>query len=402
MGVLMGFKFNSVEEAADALKMGEMIIVVDDESRENEGDLLIAAEKATKESVNFMSKEARGLICVPITNQKALQLDLPKMTCNRDRFDTPFTVSVDAAKGGTGISIQDRLLTIKTILDDSSQPDSLYRPGHVFPLVARDGGVLERAGHTEASVDLLEIACLKKVGVICEIMNADGSMARLPELVSFAQKNSLKIVTVKSLIKHRLDSGVQVKRIASVKLPTAFGEFNAFGYKDVINKNDYVVLVKGVVFGKKNVLVRVHSACLTGDVFHSMRCDCGNQLEKSMELIEKEDLGVLLYIPHHEGRGIGLMNKLKAYELQEKGKDTVEANLALGFDSDKRDFGVGAQILKDIGLTTIRILTNNPKKLKGLTAFGIEIVEQVPIKTKENSHNKKYLETKRKKMGHIL
>ena len=398
----MGFKFNSVEEAADALKLGEMVVVVDDESRENEGDLLIAAEKATKESINFMSREARGLICVPITSQKALQLDLPKMTCNRDRFDTPFTVSVDAAKGGTGISIQDRLLTIKTILDDSSQPNSLYRPGHVFPLVARDGGVLERAGHTEASVDLLEIACLKKVGVICEIMNEDGSMARLPELVLFAQKNSLKIVTVKSLITHRLDLGVQVKRIASVKLPTDFGEFNVFGYRDVINENDYVALVKGNVFGKKNVLVRVHSACLTGDVFHSMRCDCGNQLEKSMELIEKEGLGVLLYIPHHEGRGIGLMNKLKAYELQEKGKDTVEANLALGFDSDKRDFGVGAQILKDIGLTTIRILTNNPKKLKGLTAFGIEIVEQVPIKTKENSHNKKYLETKRKKMGHIL
>lgn len=398
----MTFKFNSVEEALEDLKKGHTIILVDDENRENEGDLVLAAEKATVENINFMAKEARGLICVPITKEKASQLDLPKMTFSKDKFDTPFTVSVDTAKGGTGISISDRLLTIQTILDDNSKPDSLSRPGHVFPLEAKQGGVLQRSGHTEGSVDLMILAGLKPSAVICEILNDDGSVARLPQLEKFAEKYSLKILTIKDLIKFQMKKGLQVKKVATTKLPTEFGDFQALGYTDLLEGKEYLVLVKGEIKNKKNVLVRVHSACLTGDVFHSKKCDCNEQLHLAMKMIEEEGEGVILYIPHHEGRGIGLLNKLKAYELQEQGKDTVEANLALGFPMDKRDFGTGAQILVDLGLTTIRVLTNNPKKLKGLQGFGLEITEQVPLKSSPNDHNKKYLDTKKAKMGHTL
>jgi len=398
----MAFKFNSVKETTNALIRGEMIVLVDDENRENEGDLVLAAEKATNEKINFMAKEARGLICVPITNEKAIQLDLPKMTYSKDRYDTPFTVSVDAAKGGTGISIKDRVLTIKTILNQKSKPESLHRPGHVFPLVAREGGVLQRSGHTEGAVDLLGIAGLKEVGVICEILNDDGSMARLPDLKEFAKNHKLKVLMIKDLISFKLKKGLQVKKVATTNLPTEFGEFTAHGYLDLLEGKEYIALVKGKVKGKKNVLVRVHSACLTGDVFHSKKCDCNKQLESALKRINKEKQGVILYIPHHEGRGIGLLNKLKAYELQEKGKDTVEANLALGFPMDKRDFGTGAQILSDLGLTTIKVLTNNPKKLLGLQGFGLKITEQIPLKTTSNKFNKKYLKTKKLKLGHSL
>jgi len=364
--------------------------------------LVLAAEKATVDKLNFMAREARGLICVPITIEKALQLDLPKMTQNNDRFETPFTVSVDASAGGTGISIADRLLTIKTILADDSKPDSLFRPGHVFPLVAKEGGVLQRPGHTEGAVELMALAGLKPTAVICEILNDDGSMARMPQLVEFAKKHSMKIVSVKDLIKKRLESGLLVKKEAETTLPTEFGDFNAIGYSDTIENREYIAIVKGKVRGKKNVLVRVHSACLTGDVFHSKKCDCNAQLVAALAAIEKEGLGVVLYIPHHEGRGIGLLNKLKAYELQDKGRDTVEANIALGFPMDRRDFGLGAQILVDLGLSTIRLLTNNPKKLKGLQGFGLEIVKQVPLRAVPNEHNSHYLATKKLKLGHSL
>ena len=398
----MSFKFNSVEEAAGDLRKGKPVILVDDEKRENEGDLILAAQKATIENINFLSKHARGLICVPVTAEKARQLMLEKMTENTDRFRTPFTVSVDAAKGGSGISIRDRLLTIKTILSEKSAPKDLHRPGHVFPLVAREGGVLHRAGHTEGTIDLLNAAGMKPVGVICEILNSDGSMARLPELEKFSKKHKLRILTLKDLVKYRLREGLAVKHVAAARLPTEFGEFTAHGYIDLADNNEYIALVKGNVSGKKNVLVRVHSACLTGDVFHSRRCDCNEQLHTSLRLINKEGSGVLLYIPHHEGRGIGILNKLKAYELQEKGADTVDANLSLGLPADKRDYGTGAQILRDLGLKKIRILTNNPKKLKGLGGFGLEISRQVPIKAKPNRHNRAYLRTKKLKMGHSL
>ncbi|MEK6957675.1 MAG: bifunctional 3,4-dihydroxy-2-butanone-4-phosphate synthase/GTP cyclohydrolase II [archaeon] len=398
----MGFKFDSVESAASALAKGGMVVMVDDERRENEGDLVIAAEKVTAEHLNFMAREARGLICVPITQEKALQLDLPRMTQNKDKFETPFTVSVDAAGTSTGISIKDRLLTIKTILSDSSKPESLHRPGHVFPLVSKEGCVLQRAGHTEGAIDLVKLAKLKPVAVICEIMNEDGSMARLPELRKFAKKHSLKLVTLKDLIQYRLRKGLQIKRIAEANLPTDFGDFKAVGFLDLAGNHEYLALVKGKVAGKKNVLVRVHSACLTGDVFHSKRCDCNEQLHIALERINAEGRGVVLYIPHHEGRGIGLLNKLRAYELQEKGKDTVEANLALGLPSDRREFGTGAQILCDLGLTSIRVLTNNPKKLAALEGFGLKITAQVPIKVHANEYNRKYLRTKKQRMGHLL
>lgn len=400
--VNMSFKFDSVVSASKALSRGEMVVLVDDEKRENEGDLVLAAQKASGKKLNFMVREGRGLICVPITKDKAKQLDLPKMTSRKDRFDTPFTVSVDAAKGGTGISVKDRLLTIKTILDENSGPDSLQRPGHVFPLVAREGGVLHRAGHTEGAVDLLKIAGLAPVGVICEIMNDDGSMARLPQLQKFAKKHTLKIVCLKDVIRHRLRQGLLVQKVAQTRLPTQFGEFTVFGYLDRLEGNEYVALVKGRVRGAKNILVRVHSACLTGDVFHSLRCDCNEQLQASLRKIENEGRGVLLYIPHHEGRGIGILNKLRAYELQENGKDTVQANAALGLAVDRREYGTGARILRDLGLTTIRVLTNNPKKLKGLDGFGLKITEQVPIRATPNRHNLKYLLTKKEKMGHAL
>ena len=398
----MKFKLDSIEIALKALKRGEMIVLVDDENRENEGDIVMAAEKATAEKLNFIVREARGLLCVPITVEKAAQLNLHKMTTNTDKYQTPFTVSVDAAKTGTGISIKDRLLTIKKILSDKSRPQSLHRPGHIFPLVAREGGVLQRAGHTEGTVDLLELAKMKPVGIICEILQSDGSMARLPELTVFAQKHNLKMVCLKDLISYRLRKGLRLKKIAEPFLPTEFGNFRAAGYLDVLENKEYIALVKGNVDGKKNVMVRVHSACLTGDVFHSLRCDCNEQLHEALRRIDNEGLGVLLYIPHHEGRGIGILNKLRAYELQDKGKDTIEANTLLGLAVDKRTYGTGARILRDLGLTTIRLLTNNPKKLSGLEGFGLKITEQLPIQVTPNRHNKAYLETKKLKMGHAL
>ncbi len=398
----MKYKFDSMESALKALKRGEMVVLADDENRENEGDLVMAAEKATAEKLNFIISETRGLLCVPITKEKAAQLHLEKMTMNTDKYETPFTVSVDAAKGGTGISVQDRLLTIKTILSERSKPSDLNRPGHVFPLVALEGGVLQRAGHTEGAVDLLTLARMKPVGVISEILKSDGSMARLPGLMEFAEKHSLKIICLKDLIAYRLKKGLHLKKVAAPFLPTEFGDFRAVGYLDALENKEYIALVKGKVAGKKNVIVRVHSACLTGDVFHSLRCDCNMQLREALRRIGKEGMGVLLYIPHHEGRGIGILNKLRAYELQDRGKDTIEANTALGLAVDRRTYGTGARILRDLGLTTIRVLTNNPKKLKGLEGFGLKITEQLPIKVAPNRHNASYLRTKKLKMGHSL
>ncbi|VVC00005.1 3,4-dihydroxy-2-butanone 4-phosphate synthase [uncultured archaeon] len=398
----MAFRFDSVESAAKALRRGEFVIMVDDEGRENEGDLVLAAEKANAAKLNFMVNEGRGLMCIPITRGKAVQLDLQKMAVNNDKFDTPFTVSVDAASGGTGISIRDRLATIRAILSENSKPADLNRPGHIFPLVARDGGVLQRPGHTEGAVDLLQVAGMKQVGVICEIMNSNGKMARLPELKKFAGEKGFRIVCLKDIISYLLRNGLKVKKVAETFLPTKFGDFRAVGYLDVIEGKEYVALVKGKVRGKKNVLVRVHSACLTGDVFHSLRCDCNQQLHEALHRINKAGTGVLLYIPHHEGRGIGLLNKLRAYELQDRGKDTVEANTALGLEVDKRDYGTGARILRDLGITSMRLLTNNPKKLNALEGFGLKVAEQVPIRAKPNRHNRLYLETKRLKMGHTL
>ncbi len=402
MCVVMPFKFDSVEAGMKALRRGEIVILVDDERRENEGDLVLAAEKATPEKLNFMLREGRGLLCVPITSEKAAQLDLPRMAKNSDRFDTPFTVSVDAKGTSTGVSVKDRLLTIKTILSAASRPEDLHRPGHVFPLIAREGGVLHRAGHTEGAVDLLSTAGMNPVGVICEIMNKDGSMARLPGLMKFSRRHGLKIVCLKDVISHRLRKGLMVRKVAEASLPTKFGDFTAMGYTDLLEGNDYIALVKGRVGGRKNVLVRVHSACLTGDVFHSLRCDCNAQLHAALSMISREGKGVLLYIPSHEGRGIGILNKLRAYSLQDRGKDTVEANRALGLEVDKREYGTGARILRELGLTTIRVLTNNPKKLRGLEGFGLEIVGQIPLRAKPNRHNRRYLETKKKKLGHRL
>lgn len=399
----MAVKFDSVRDAIKALKKGGFVVLTDDESRENEGDLVLAARHATPAKINFILREGRGLLCVPITREKAERLSLGRMVHGRDKFDTPFTVSVDAAHGvHTGMSAEDRCRTVKVIASPSSEHADLQRPGHVFPLVARDGGVLERAGHTEGSVDLMKLAKLPAVAVICEIMNQDGTMAKLPDLVRFAKKHRLPIVSVRDVIKERVRTESLVERVADAGLPTEFGDFRAFGYKDAVHNQEYVALVKGRVKGKKDVLVRVHSACLTGDVLHSLRCDCGEQLHESMRMISQVGCGVLLYIPHHEGRGIGLLNKLKTYALQDNGKDTVEANLALGFDADLRDYGIGAQILRDLGLSSIKLITNNPRKIVGLEGYGLKVTCRVPIKTKPNSHNKKYLGTKKRKLGHLL
>ncbi|MFH1224641.1 MAG: bifunctional 3,4-dihydroxy-2-butanone-4-phosphate synthase/GTP cyclohydrolase II [Candidatus Diapherotrites archaeon] len=399
----MPVKFNSIKDALKALKKGGFAVLTDDEGRENEGDLVLAARHATPAKINFILREGRGLLCVPITREKAERLSLGRMAQGRDKFDTPFTVSVDAAHGvHTGMSAEDRCKTVKVIASAGSEPADLQRPGHVFPLVARDGGVLERAGHTEGSIDLLKLAKLPPAAVICEIMNLDGTMAKLPQLMRFAKKHRLPIVSVRDLIRERVRTESLVKRIAEASLPTEFGEFRALGYTDVVHGQEYVALVKGRVKGKKNVLVRVHSACLTGDVLHSLRCDCGEQLHSSMRMISQAGCGALLYIPHHEGRGIGLLNKLKTYSLQDKGKDTVEANLALGFDADLRDYGIGAQILRDLGLSSIKLITNNPRKIVGLEGYGLKVTGRVPMKTKPNSHNKKYLRTKKRRMGHLL
>ena len=397
------FKIATIEEALDDFKKGKFLIVVDDEDRENEGDFIVAAQFADAEKINFMAKNGRGLICVAMTGERLDQLNLPNMVeSNNSKMGTPFTVSVDAVKGTTtGISAHDRAKTIQVLISQDTKPENLARPGHIFPLRARPGGVLERAGHTEATVDLAKLAGLYPAGVLCEIMDEDGTMARLPQLQKIAERFDIKIITIRDLIKYRMQYDKLVQHILKTKLPTEFGIFDLHLYQDIINKELHVALVMGDVRGKENVLVRVHSQCLTGDVFHSRKCDCGNQLTAAMEAIAKQGEGVLLYMMQ-EGRGIGLLNKLKAYVLQEQGLDTVEANEALGFPPDLRDYGIGAQILVDLGLKTLRLMTNNPKKIVGLEGYGLKIVERVPVIIPPNPYNVKYLTVKRDKLGHLL
>jgi len=398
------YKFNTVDEAIEDIEKGKMVILVDDEDRENEGDLCMAAEKVTPEAINFMAKHGRGLICLSLTPERVEELKLPMMTEeNTSPFGTAFTVSIEAKKGvTTGISAADRAKTILTAINPKTKPEDLARPGHVFPLRARPGGVLQRAGQTEGSVDLARLARLYPAGVICEIMNDDGTMARVPQLMEFAKKHNLKIVTIKDIIKYRMRTELFVKRVVNVKLPTRYGgDFNVIAYSNDIDNNIHLALVKGEIKPEDEVLVRVHSQCLTGDVFSSERCDCGEQLRKAMEMIKKEGKGVILYMKQ-EGRGIGLINKLKAYELQDKGLDTVEANLKLGFKPDLRDYGIGAQILVDLGVRKMRLMTNNPKKIVGLEGYGLKVVERVPIEIKPSERNLPYLKTKKKKLGHLL
>jgi 3,4-dihydroxy 2-butanone 4-phosphate synthase / GTP cyclohydrolase II len=395
--------FATIEEAIDDIRRGRMVVVCDDENRENEGDLTLAAQFATPEAINFMAKEGRGLICLSLTGERCEQLGLNLMTAkNEAPLQTAFTVSVEAREGvTTGISAADRAHTIQVAIDPSSSPESLVQPGHVFPLRAKEGGVLERAGQTEAAVDLARLAGLIPAGVICEIMNDDGTMARVPDLVPYCERHGLKMITVADLIAYRRRTERLVERVVATKLPTAFGEFTAVGYRSLLDDKHHVAMVKGEVAGAEDVLVRVHSECLTGDVFHSLRCDCGEQLEAAMAMIEREGQGVLLYLAQ-EGRGIGLLNKLRAYKLQEDGLDTVDANLKLGLPADLRDYGIGAQILVDLGLSSIRILTNNPKKIHGLEGYGLSVAEQVPIQSVPNPHNEDYLRAKRDKLGHVL
>ena len=398
-----GGPFSSVEEALEEIRRGRMIVVCDGEDRENEGDLVLAAQFATPEQINFMAKHARGLICLALTPERCDELGLRLMAAkNEAPLETAFTVSVEAAQGvTTGISAADRARTIQVAIDPHSKPEDLVQPGHVFPLKAKPGGTLERTGHTEASVDFARLAGLIPAGVICEIMNEDGTMARVPDLIPYCQEHGLKMVTVADLISYRRQTERLVERVVSTKLPTAFGEFTAVGYRALLDEKHHVAMVKGDVSGKEDILVRVHSECLTGDVFHSLRCDCGDQLASALAMIEQEGRGVLLYLSQ-EGRGIGLLNKLRAYRLQEEGLDTVDANLKLGLPADLRDYGIGAQILGDLGLTSIRILTNNPKKIIGLEGYGLSVSEQVPIQATPNPHNQAYLDAKRDKMGHVL
>jgi 3,4-dihydroxy 2-butanone 4-phosphate synthase/GTP cyclohydrolase II len=395
---------NTIEEALKDIREGKMVILVDDEDRENEGDLTMAAEKVTPETINFMAKYGRGLICLTLTEARLNELRLPMMVSdNTSRFQTAFTVSIDARKGvTTGISAADRATTILTTIDDKATMENLVTPGHIFPLKARDGGVLVRTGQTEGSVDLSRLAGLKPYGVICEIMNDDGTMSRMPDLQIFAKKHDLKIVTIADLIKYRLHKESLVRRIAEAKIPTKYGGlFTAIAYENDVDPFHHLALVKGDIQPDDEVLVRVHSQCLTGDVFGSRRCDCEEQLHKAMAMVEKEGKGVIVYM-RQEGRGIGLVNKLRAYCLQDLGKDTVEANEALGFQADMRDYGIGAQILVDLGLHKIRLMTNNPRKIKGLEGYGIKVIERIPIESKPNQENIEYLKTKAKKMGHIL
>ncbi|NQT30002.1 MAG: bifunctional 3,4-dihydroxy-2-butanone-4-phosphate synthase/GTP cyclohydrolase II [Candidatus Saganbacteria bacterium] len=397
--------FNTIEEAIREIENGRMVVVVDDKDRENEGDLVIAAEKITPEAINFMITHARGLVCVPMTEERLNEISLPQMVeYNRESMKTAFTISVDAhTKFGvsTGISSTDRAKTVEVLINSKSTKDDLVRPGHVFPLRVSDGGVLKRAGHTEAAVDLAKLASLYPAAVICEIITTDGSMARTPQLIEFASKHNLKIVSIADLISYRISNEKLIRKVSCAKLPTEYGVFTAYGYEDLLTGEQHVALVKGRVQGKKDVMVRVHSECLTGDVFGSLRCDCGEQLHKAMKKIEFSGQGVLLYM-RQEGRGIGLLNKLRAYEVQDQGLDTVEANRYLGYAPDLRNYGIGAQILADLGLSSIRLITNNPRKIVGLEGYGLKVVERIPLEISPNKHNVKYLKTKQQKLGHML
>jgi len=395
--------FATIEDAIEDIRQGKMIVVCDDESRENEGDLTMAAQFVTPEAINFMAKEGRGLVCLALTPERCDELGLDLMAAkNESPFETAFTVSIEAREGvTTGISAADRAQTIQVAIDPKAVPRDLVQPGHVFPLKAKSGGVLERTGQTEAAVDLARLAGLNPAGVICEIMNDDGTMARVNDLVGYCELHHLKMVTVADLIAYRRRHDKLVERVVGTALPTAFGDFTVVGYRSLVDGKHHVAMVKGDVDGADDVLVRVHSECLTGDVFHSLRCDCGEQLESALAIIEEEGRGVLLYLSQ-EGRGIGLLNKLRAYKLQEEGLDTVDANLKLGLPADLRDYGIGAQILGDLGLTSIRILTNNPKKIIGLEGYGLTVTDQVPIRSIPNPHNEAYLRAKAERMGHTL
>lgn len=394
--------FDTIEDAIQDIREGRMVVVVDDEDRENEGDLLMAADKVTPEAINFMAIYGRGLICMPVIGERLDELGIGAMvTENTDTQCTAFTVSVDARKVTTGISAFERAQTVQAVLDPDTSPEDLRRPGHIFPLRYREGGVLRRAGHTEAAVDLAKLAGSYPAGVICEIMSGDGRMARVPELIEFVKKHDLKLVTIADLIKYRKKHERFVNRVAVTRMPTKHGEFRLYAYESELDNQCHIALVKGEVEGKADVLVRVHSECLTGDVLGSNRCDCGEQLSAALEQIEKEGQGVLLYM-RQEGRGIGLANKIRAYAMQDKGKDTVEANVALGFPPDMRDYGIGAQILADLGLTTVRLLTNNPRKRVGLEGYGLTVTERVPLEIEANCHNQRYLSVKKSKLGHLL
>jgi 3,4-dihydroxy 2-butanone 4-phosphate synthase / GTP cyclohydrolase II len=395
--------FAPIEDAVDAIRDGRMVIVIDDEDRENEGDLTIAAEKITPDAINFMATHGRGLICMPMTAERLEQLDLPLMVPqNTARFETAFTVSIEAkASTSTGISAADRAATVRAAIDPKTQPADLARPGHMFPLRAQPGGVLVRAGQTEAAVDLARIAGLSPAGVICEIMNRDGSMARVPDLMKFAKRHKLLVITIADLIRYRMRTEGLVRRVATASLPTLHGAFTLAAYQSVIDGETHIALVRGEVGDGERVMVRVHSKCLTGDVFHSLRCDCGLQLDGAIEQIAKEGQGVLLYL-NQEGRGIGLANKIRAYELQDQGFDTVEANERLGFQADQRDYGIGAQILRDLGVRTMRLLTNNPRKFVGLEGYGLAVAETLPLEIAAQEHTQRYLKTKKDKLGHKL
>jgi 3,4-dihydroxy 2-butanone 4-phosphate synthase/GTP cyclohydrolase II len=397
------YKFNTIPEAIDDLHQGKCVIVVDDEDRENEGDLIMAAEAVTPEMINFFVTHGRGLVCVPMTETDLERLELDQMVQkNTARLGTRFTVSVDAVEGTTtGISAYDRALTIKLLADPNSRPQDLGRPGHIFPLKALSGGVLTRAGHTEATTDLARLAGFRPTGVLCEIMDNDGTMARVPRLMELAKEFNLKIISVRALIEYRRQTEKLVHRVTTVKFPTRFGDFRLHLYQSEVDDHHHLALEKGDVAGKRNVLVRMHSSCLTGDVLGSLRCDCGLQLVEAMRQVEREGLGVVIYM-RQEGRGIGLANKILAYKLQDQGRDTVEANNDLGFAADLRDYGVGAQILVDLGLTSIRLLTNNPRKVVGLKGYGLDISDRVPLEVPTSEHTHKYLETKRDKLGHLL